>query len=447
MDGLTKTIKAIDHINRQVGLTTAWLTLAMVLLQFVVVVMRYVFSLGSVPAQEWIWYMHGMMFMVGAGYTLLRDGHVRVDIFYREKPPEGKARIDLGGAIFFLIPVAVFLIVSSWDFVVNSWNILEGSAETNGIPAIFWQKSMIMVAAVLLLIQGISMALKAVIVLQGGSPPPAEVPDESHEVIASPRSSCNLVITIAIYLLAIEILTFVIGLGHAGWTYSIVHAAIAAAVIAVALTGTNRGRIVAATGLFVLSCATIGNAFVASGDPGAFLTLLGFAIAVGAFALSITPFAPFTREDRSTSPMASPGFAIVVAIALYAVVTEAIWFIDVILGTIKTISFEHMPRFVVPAVMRVLVVTMVAAFFYRGSPVARWLLAALFVVGTIGSGLQLGGGTASVADSMTRAGNIVIAVFHLAVAALLVFRPGAILRFQADQRASYAALEPDPTEG
>ena len=71
----------IDAANSVIGRTTAWLALIMVLVQFVVVMMRYVFGVGSIMMQESVIYMHAFLFMLGAGYTLLQGGHVRVDIF------------------------------------------------------------------------------------------------------------------------------------------------------------------------------------------------------------------------------------------------------------------------------------------------------------------------------------------------------------------------------
>lgn len=164
---LGRTIAAIDGINRAVGRAVAWLALAMALLQFAVVILRYVFAIGFIPAQEAIWYMHGTLFMLGAGFTLLYDGHVRVDVFYRATPARRRALVDLWGSVAFLIPLCVLTFILSWGYVVNSWAILESSAESSGLPLIFALKTVIWAFAVLLGLQGIALALRALAYLRG----------------------------------------------------------------------------------------------------------------------------------------------------------------------------------------------------------------------------------------------------------------------------------------
>ena len=164
----------IDALNEKVGRWVAWLAITMALVQFSVVVGRYVFNAGSTAAQESIWYMHGLIFMLGAGYTLLHDGHVRVDIYYREVTPRRKALIDALGAVFFLIPLCVLTVYLSWSYVFNAWYnsysgtwVLEGSTEGSGLPLIFALKTAIPIFAVLLGLQGVSMLVKAGACLTG----------------------------------------------------------------------------------------------------------------------------------------------------------------------------------------------------------------------------------------------------------------------------------------
>lgn len=157
----------IDGLNEHIGRAVAWLTLFIVLVQFLVVVGRYVFGIGYIWAQESIIYMFGFMFMLGAAYTLKHDGHVRVDIFYREAPPRTKAWINLIGAFVFLIPVCVLIFWIAYPYVMQSWAILERSQEASGIPARYLQKTAILVFAVLMGLQGLSMALHSVLALRG----------------------------------------------------------------------------------------------------------------------------------------------------------------------------------------------------------------------------------------------------------------------------------------
>lgn len=170
MQGLASLATAINRLNNSVGKWTAWLALTMVLVQFVVVVMRYIFGIGSIMMQESVIYMHGILFMAGAGYTLLHEGHVRVDIFYREASLRTKAVVDLLGAIFFLIPVSVLIWAYSWSYVLQSWSVLEGSKETSGIQGVFLLKTVILVFCGLMILQAISMIIASVLRLTGNEP-------------------------------------------------------------------------------------------------------------------------------------------------------------------------------------------------------------------------------------------------------------------------------------
>lgn len=180
MASLTALMRFIDELNSSVGKLVSWLAVIMVLTQFTIVVMRYVFGIGSIMMQESIVYLHSFLFMGGAGYTLLRNGHVRVDVFYREVSVRKKAIIDLFGVIFLLLPVCSLIWFSSWDYVAQSWAILEGSVETSGIQARYILKSMILFFCAVLGLQGISMALRSFLVLKGVILP--EEDTELHEV-------------------------------------------------------------------------------------------------------------------------------------------------------------------------------------------------------------------------------------------------------------------------
>lgn len=170
----------IDTFNKRIGISVAWLALFMVLIQFSVVVLRYVFGYSSIFMQESIIYMHGFLFLLGAGYTLLHDGHVRVDIFYREATPRKKAMTDIFGVFAFLIPVCICFLVYSWPYVSNSWSILESSKETSGIPGVFVLKSAIILFCGLIILQGLSMVIHSIRIITGDEQP---APEEEHEGI------------------------------------------------------------------------------------------------------------------------------------------------------------------------------------------------------------------------------------------------------------------------
>ncbi|MDD9992214.1 MAG: TRAP transporter small permease subunit [Rhodospirillales bacterium] len=167
LSALAALTRVVDAANEHVGRVAAWLALLMVLLQFVVVVMRYIFGWGFIAMQEGVIYLHATLFLVGAGYTLLHGGHVRVDIFYRDARPRRRALIDLLGVILFLMPVCVIIGWASWPYVGQSWSVFEKSAETSGIPAIYALKSMILAFVVLIAFQGLSLAFHAVLTLAG----------------------------------------------------------------------------------------------------------------------------------------------------------------------------------------------------------------------------------------------------------------------------------------
>ena len=133
------------------GKAIAWLTLAMVLLTFTIVVLRYGFNKGWIWLQESLTYLHVMVFSIAAAWTLQQDGHVRVDIFYAGMTAKNRARVDLLGSLVFLVPFCIFVLVIAWPYVSNSWKLLESSREAGGLPVVFLLKSLMMVMTVLLL--------------------------------------------------------------------------------------------------------------------------------------------------------------------------------------------------------------------------------------------------------------------------------------------------------
>ena len=167
LKSLVPLVDAIDRFSTKIGHATAWVALAMVLMQFTVVMMRYVFGVGSIMMQESVTYLHAFLFMVGAGYTLLQNGHVRVDIFYGGASDRFKNIIDLFGVILLLMPACLVIGIYSWPYVHNSWKVLEGSKETSGIQGVYLLKSLLIVFAVLTAIQGISLALRSLLSLLG----------------------------------------------------------------------------------------------------------------------------------------------------------------------------------------------------------------------------------------------------------------------------------------
>ena len=166
-DAPARLASLLDEIAERVGRLVSWLTLGMVLATVTVVVMRYAAGVGLIWLQESINWMHSLVFMLGAAYTLKADEHVRVDVFYRGMSERGKAIVNLGGTILFLLPLSAFLLAESWQYVATSWRIAERSREAGGLPMLYLLKTVIPVMAVLLALQGISMALRACLRLRG----------------------------------------------------------------------------------------------------------------------------------------------------------------------------------------------------------------------------------------------------------------------------------------
>jgi TRAP-type mannitol/chloroaromatic compound transport system permease small subunit len=163
-----------DGINEFLGSAVSWLSLLMVLVTFLIVVLRYAFDLGWIWLQESVTFMHAALFLVGAAYTLKHEGHVRVDIFYRKFTPRTRAWVDLGGALFLLLPVCLFIFSVSWGYVVQSWELHEGSREAGGLDGVYLLKSLMLVMAGLLVLQGMSQAIRRLMSLLQGVPEEAD---------------------------------------------------------------------------------------------------------------------------------------------------------------------------------------------------------------------------------------------------------------------------------
>lgn len=143
----------------------SWLTLFLVLMQFTIVIGHYIFREGAIFLQESLLYMHSMIFLGAAAYTLLHNGHVRVDVFYNRFQEKTKALINLIGCAFFLFPITAVITWMAWPYVTSSWEIFEGSIESSGIQAVYLLKSMILFFSITLFLQGFSLFLHSILTL------------------------------------------------------------------------------------------------------------------------------------------------------------------------------------------------------------------------------------------------------------------------------------------
>jgi TRAP-type mannitol/chloroaromatic compound transport system permease small subunit len=158
-------VDRIDRLTTVVGRVVAWLALAIVLLQFALVLARYLFGLGSIWLSETVIYAHATLFMLAAAWTLSCGGHVRVDVFYAEASPRARAMIDLAGSVLLLLPFSAVLVWLGVPYAARSWAILERSQEASGLPLVFALKTLIPMFALLMALQGVVQAIRALTLL------------------------------------------------------------------------------------------------------------------------------------------------------------------------------------------------------------------------------------------------------------------------------------------
>ena len=158
----------LDSFSEMTGRIFSWFVSLMTLITCVVVVMRYGLDLGSVLLQDVVLYLHGALFLLGSSFALKRNAHVRVDIFYREFSDKGKALVNLVGHCLFLQPVCWSIFIFSWGFVEFSWRIMEVSAEPDGLPFVYLQKSLLIALCLFLATQSFSEILKNILKLKNG---------------------------------------------------------------------------------------------------------------------------------------------------------------------------------------------------------------------------------------------------------------------------------------
>lgn len=166
--------RAIDALNLRVGRAVTWVTLLVVLVSAGNAVVRKVFQTSSNAWLELQWYMFGAMFLLTAGYTLLKNGHVRVDILSSKLPRRKQIWIEIFGVLFFLLPACVLIMYLSWPVFMDSYVSNEQSSNSGGL--VRWPvKLLIPVGFALLVLAGISHLIKCVGYLRGAAPDPMAV--------------------------------------------------------------------------------------------------------------------------------------------------------------------------------------------------------------------------------------------------------------------------------
>ena len=160
----------IDKWTLRTGHAASWLLVFMVAIQSLIVILRYGFEIGSIALQESVTYLHAACFMLDIAYTVKINGHVRVDIFYRQFSLQKKAAVNLFGAVVFLLPLCVFIFFTSFEYVLQAWQFKEHSSDTGGLPIVYLLKTLIPLLATGLLLQSISEIGKSILTLVGYQP-------------------------------------------------------------------------------------------------------------------------------------------------------------------------------------------------------------------------------------------------------------------------------------
>lgn len=160
-------IRIIDHLNDWVGRSISWLTTGLVLLVCLDVFRRYALNATTVAIIELEWHIFALIFLLGAGYSLRHDKHVRVDVFYNRFSAKGKAWVNFLGGLIFLLPFCITLIYTSYSFMLHSFKFNEGSPNPGGLPARYLIKGAIVLGLTLLLLQTTGLILSSLLVILG----------------------------------------------------------------------------------------------------------------------------------------------------------------------------------------------------------------------------------------------------------------------------------------
>jgi TRAP-type mannitol/chloroaromatic compound transport system permease small subunit len=159
---MQKVANAIDTILETSGKILAITPLLLILVQFAIVLTVYVFAVGNVKLQESLQYINALMFLGGAGYTALHQGHVRVDLFYSKFPERKKHIIDISGTLFLLIPFLGLFWWASMPYIIDSWRFQEASVEASGLPFVYILKTTLLLFAISLTLHALSNLIKTI---------------------------------------------------------------------------------------------------------------------------------------------------------------------------------------------------------------------------------------------------------------------------------------------
>lgn len=171
MQALLRVSRLIDGLNERIGRVMYWLVLVAVIVSAGNAISRKVLNLSSNAYLELQWYLFSALFLFCAGYTLLRNEHVRIDVVAGRFSARTQAWIDIFGTVFFLLPMAVLFMYLSWPIFIRTY--VQGEISTNAGGLLIWPaRFMVPVGFALLTLQGLSELIKRIAFLAGHGPDP-----------------------------------------------------------------------------------------------------------------------------------------------------------------------------------------------------------------------------------------------------------------------------------
>jgi TRAP-type mannitol/chloroaromatic compound transport system permease small subunit len=183
MHALLRLARLIDALTEQVGRAARWLILLAVLISAGNALARYAFNLSSNAWLEIQWYLFAAVFLLCAGYALKHNQHVRIDVLSSRLSRRAQVRIEIFGTLFFLLPVALLILVLSWPVFVDSWRSGEVSTNANGL--VLWPaRALVPAGFALLVLQGLAELVKRIGFLLGLAPDPAATPEGVQRELA-----------------------------------------------------------------------------------------------------------------------------------------------------------------------------------------------------------------------------------------------------------------------
>ena len=185
---ITTIIHGLETIAEGAGRVVSWLVLVLVILTLVVAIPRYllsnewflslqlfsldweairsVYSRNVNALNDSIQYVHAIIFMVGVSYALKYGEHVRIDIVYRNLQMRTRAWINIIGTLLLFYPMFIFLLVMSWQYVINAWDVMESSSRPGGLPFLYVLKTFLLIMPVMMIVQGTAILLRNIQRLQ-----------------------------------------------------------------------------------------------------------------------------------------------------------------------------------------------------------------------------------------------------------------------------------------